>query len=158
MSKQGLRAFSAGMIISTSLLAGFYYFEEPKEQEPTSEITEDSVNQYLQENGLLAIDQEHYEELVSLSEARPENTENEETEDGQANETDKVITKYTLEIKSGMNSKEIAEQLKHVGIIDNADDFYTYILERNLATKIQIGSFELSSDLSYEEITAKITR
>ncbi|GAI38122.1 unnamed protein product [marine sediment metagenome] len=61
MTSKNLRGFSAGIILSTGILAGFYYTADDAGK--TSELTEESVAQYLSEKGELAISKEEYTSL-----------------------------------------------------------------------------------------------
>ncbi|MBD8069148.1 hypothetical protein [Bacillus sp. PS06] len=164
MSKNGLRAFASGMILATSILSAFYFFEEDKVV--SSEVSDQDVEEYINKRGdLILIDQTEYESLLQLRETvesqqpQEEKVQEEVEEETQAQEpTDLVITKYTLEIQSGMTSLEIARQLENVEIIEDATKLNEYILEQNLAEKIQIGSYQLTSDMTNQEIAALITK
>ncbi|MBO8156090.1 MAG: hypothetical protein H0Z32_06510 [Bacillaceae bacterium] len=57
-----------------------------------------------------------------------------------------------------MNSSDVSELLYQAQIIDNEKRFNQYLVENGLSTRIQIGEYELISDMTYEEIAAIITR
>jgi ADP-dependent phosphofructokinase/glucokinase len=154
MSRNGLRAFGAGIILATSILAGLY-FSEDNEVIP-QEITDQDIEEYLDKrDDLVLIEEGEYKELLQFKEKANEKPPEEPV---QENVEEKVITKYTLEIQSGMNSLEIARLLESVGIIEDATKLNNYILEQKLAEKIQIGSYQLISDMTLEEIADIITK
>ena len=77
-------------------------------------------------------------------------------ETSQESTTDKkgeVVT-YTLTVARGMSSNEVCKVLYDNGIIDNAVDFDNYLVSRGYAEKIRVGIFEVSSDMSYDELAA----
>ncbi len=56
-----------------------------------------------------------------------------------------------------MSSKEISEELVDAGIIDDANGFNTYLAEQKLQHLIQIGEYEVDSEMSFQQITEIIT-
>ncbi|MGN1187597.1 MAG: hypothetical protein ACI4R6_03810 [Lachnospiraceae bacterium] len=89
---------------------------------------------------------------------QPETTQEQTTqeESSQENTTAQngdVIT-YTLTVERGMSSNVVCRLLNENGIIDNAADFDNYLVSKGYAEKIRVGSFEVRSDMSYEELAA----
>ncbi|MFC4320779.1 MltG/YceG/YrrL family protein [Litchfieldia salsa] len=155
MSRNSLRTFAAGILLATSILAGLYFFQDKEEIPPV--VTDEDVKEYLStRDDIVLIEKEEYEELVQFKEKANEKPV--EEEQVQESVEEKVITKYTLEIQSGMNSLEIARLLESVGIITDATQLNNYILEQNLAGKIQIGSYQLTSDMTPQQIADIITK
>lgn len=69
---------------------------------------------------------------------------------------EKTIT-YTLKIKSGMAPSIISNKLAKNDIIDNADKFTEYMEDHNYTTKVQLGKFKFTSDMSHHEIAEELT-
>lgn len=76
-----------------------------------------------------------------------------ETENVTEPETGTVVT-YTLTIASGMSSNTVCEMLKRAGIIENSVDFDNFLVGSGYADRIRVGSFEVNSGMSYEELAA----
>ncbi|WP_078545650.1 MltG/YceG/YrrL family protein [Litchfieldia alkalitelluris] len=156
MSKLGLRAFSAGIILATSIM-GIMYYNEPKTVN-TATVTDSDIEAYLSDqNHLVLIEKEEYDELLEIQSTHQE-TEKQEQTKAEVKIEEKIITKYILEITPGMNSLEISEVLEDVGVIKNAKELNTYILDNDLAKNIQIGSFTVTSEMTHKEIGDIITR
>lgn len=61
-----------------------------------------------------------------------------------------------ITITSGMTSDKVAEQLKEKGVIENSDEFDSFMMENGYDDKIWVGDHTVSSDDTYEEIANKL--
>jgi hypothetical protein len=159
MSRIGLRSFSAGVIMTTSILGVIYYNDDK------SNLTFDTkqLENVLHEQGQVAINQAEYDQLLQIRDSYNEYKENQQKENKEETNKEviieeKIITKYILEIKQGMNSMQISRQLENVGIINSANDLHSEITAKNLSSSVQIGTFQLTSDMTIDEIIKKITK
>lgn len=84
---------------------------------------------------------------ASTTEAETTQAENESTE----TEASTVIT-YTLTIASGMSSNTVCDILKKNGIIADSGDFDRFLVSSGYADRIRVGSFEVNSGMSYDEL------
>ena len=84
---------------------------------------------------------------ASATEAETTQAENESTE----TEASTVIT-YTLTIASGMSSNTVCDILKKNGIIADSGDFDRFLVSNGYADRIRVGSFEVNSGMSYDEL------
>lgn len=68
--------------------------------------------------------------------------------------TETTISQETVKVSitSGMNSEKVSQMLQMAGIIDNAEEFNTYLITNNLGRYLRTGEFEVHSGMSYEEI------
>lgn len=57
-----------------------------------------------------------------------------------------------------MASSDISALLAEQNIIDNASEFNRYLDEHEYSLYVQIGTFEVSSDMSFYEIAERIAR
>ena len=57
-----------------------------------------------------------------------------------------------------MLPNEVAEVLKENGIIKDALEFSTFLDKKKYSPFIQLGEFELNSDMTHEEIAKVITK
>lgn len=62
-----------------------------------------------------------------------------------------------ITIQSGMESREAAELLQSVGLVDNASDFDEYMQQSGHESRLRIGVYEIAKGTSYEEIAEIIT-
>lgn len=58
----------------------------------------------------------------------------------------------TFTIERGMSSVQVSELLYRKGLIEDAADFNTFIIEKGKSKVIRIGTFTLPKDASYQEI------
>lgn len=65
---------------------------------------------------------------------------------------------HTLEIKPGEEATIVARHLKDIGVINDAADFDRYLRNNSYSTRLQIGTYELRGDMSYEEIASTISK
>lgn len=86
---------------------------------------------------------------ASTTEAETTQEENESTE----TEASTAIT-YTLTIASGMSSNTVCDILKKNGIIADSGDFDRFLVSSGYADRIRVGSFEVNSGMSYDELAA----
>ncbi|WP_153732955.1 endolytic transglycosylase MltG [Sporosarcina obsidiansis] len=68
-----------------------------------------------------------------------------------------VITKK-IAVQSGSSSADLSSTLERAHLISDATKFDAYMKENGYAGKIQIGTFELRSDMSFEEIANVLTK
>ncbi len=160
MNKRSIRSFALGILLSVSLIGIFYFLEEKNPvQEP---IREQEAKSFLEEQGFIILTKEQFNELESSVEEAKETEKQFKTEqESKPEETDETTindTTMKLEIISGMVSHDIASLLKKNKIIDDANQFETYLEENGYSKRIQLGVFELKTGMSYKEIAKIITK
>lgn len=166
MNRRGFRAFSFGIIFAVSIM-GSYYYGMDGGQAKSSEL---SSKKQLEDKGYIILTPAEYTKLQEQKELKktPDTEETKKVEEVEENtktekvpnqpqEEKKVIT-YSLEIKSGMNSSEIAKLLAEQNIVANEDEFDQFLIANNYQTKIQLGIFVLNNEMSYEEISKILTK
>ncbi|UTR16126.1 endolytic transglycosylase MltG [Salipaludibacillus sp. LMS25] len=195
MTRSKLRSTAVGLLIATIALAPFIIFADDNSEAATDEgkgteketakeasqevdesevlVTEQDMLQYIEENDLVAITSNKFEELQAdidrlseleeeLADLQEENgSEEDEADEGEADEAsssdDDDVHRLYLVIGSGMSAGEIAEVLEETNIISNASDFRDYIENNDLESAIKSGQFMLDSTMSVSEIVGKIT-
>lgn len=60
-------------------------------------------------------------------------------------------------ISSGMSSGQVASLLVKKRLIEDADDFNQYIVNKGKASIIRVGTYKISSDSTYDDIITLIT-
>lgn len=74
---------------------------------------------------------------------------------GTDNASDSMIT-FTIE--RGMSSEMVSALLKEKGLIENTEDFNSYIIGKGKASFIKIGTYTLPAGASYKKIVDTITK
>ncbi|MDQ0218306.1 hypothetical protein ELQ35_12565 [Peribacillus cavernae] len=173
MNKGTIQAFAAGIILSTGVIAGYGHWFQPNDDQAIS----------LQEAKRL-LKQEGYEVTPSLKEEEtretakskePESTEKQlaeksrkpipkqdigEKEGNHASQTKKseATAAYTLSIRSGMTTGDIAVLLANEGILKDASAFEHYLEQNELSKRIQIGEYVLTDNMTIQQAAKTITK
>lgn len=63
----------------------------------------------------------------------------------------------SLVINGGDGATVVAQRLKDIGVITDAADFDNYLRTHSHSRSLQVGTYELTPGMSYEEITSKIS-
>lgn len=156
MTKNTIRAFALGIILAVALLQ----FTVLKQE---SDISLHDAKEKLTEEGFVILTNEEFtnleavaeeKELVEEEKTKPNVNEEEKLEESPAEET----AAFTLVIEENMSTKKIANILAGEKIIDDATEFEQFLIDHDYHTKVQIGNFELNSDMDYEEISKIITK
>lgn len=163
MANNSLRSFASGMIIATSFFTAVYYFQPSTKAEQkiveNHTITEEEVQQYLNNNGYISIPEQTYDELVAKSkeyETMKDQSQKESVQKETAPNPEPQT--FTLTVKSGMDSIQIANLLEKSGIVDSGKKFEQFLTKKDWTKSIQVGTYELNNSMSYEEIGKIITR
>lgn len=150
-----LQSFSLGILVATIILSVIYFNESEKDRDVTEKMTEIDMKAQLEEQGYHILTTEQFEKLQAQK--SPEVNNDSDLPVAEKNDAQEKVT-FLLEINSGMNSESISRLLKEEGIIKDSKEFDEYLQETGYSIKIQIGSYELSSTMSYKEIAQRITK
>jgi hypothetical protein len=152
MTSKNLRGFSAGIIISTGILAGVYYTADTDNR---TELTDDTVEQYLSEKGELAISKEEYTSLteVESASAAPQK----EEDKAEPEKEEEKVFQMTLTITQGMSTGEVCDLLQKGNIIKDSNEFLKYLRSNNLEGAVRAESHQVNSNMSFDEIAKEIT-
>lgn len=156
MTKKMLQGIAIGILFTTILFATNLSFSDNPQGSPTSEpitITEEMVEQYTKNEGLVVITKEEYEQFLAESIAL------EELKEGTHEITfEKIIVKEIMvTINPGTSTGSVAGLLEEKGIINSKEQFEAYLIRQGLETKIKAGVYILRTDMTFEEIAEKLT-
>ncbi|MBX9973037.1 hypothetical protein [Cytobacillus firmus] len=160
MNKRNTRAFAFGILMAVIAFGTAYFFIKPDQSE-NRKIDANSAKEFLQANGYTVLTDEEYTLLQQTKSEDPANKNTKEKEEPAEKNTEPEENSqevYQLTIKSGMTPGEIAAQLEKANVIDQAAEFGNYLEEYGYSKKIQLGTFELTADMSYKEIAKIITK
>ncbi|GAA0443294.1 hypothetical protein GCM10008983_20610 [Lentibacillus halophilus] len=162
--KQPIRFFALGLLTAGIIMLAVFYFSNDKPNNPARST--EALIQKIESNGYHVMTESEY---ISASVRSDENNkngtnagnnqdDNTNDKDSQENESKSNQTNtYTLTIESGTASSTISNTLQEHNIIENADAFSTYMENEGYSKLVQLGTFELNSDMSHNEIAEAIT-
>lgn len=68
----------------------------------------------------------------------------------------KVVT-ATIVIERGNTATMVCNKMQEAGIVKNGEDFKQYLVKHNLTDYINVGTYTISSDMSYKEMAKLLT-
>ncbi|MER2172049.1 MAG: hypothetical protein ABS938_15620 [Psychrobacillus psychrodurans] len=145
----GIGLFLAGTIIQIDQR----YFQ--KDITSTGVVTNQAYEKSQQE--LSNVKEQLAQLQLNLENAQKEQANQPNKEDNKQQASSPSVQGLTLTITSGMTSSDISSLLEEAGVIQNKMDLHDYIVDQNLAGKIQIGEYEVNSSMSIKQITELIT-
>ncbi|KIQ95591.1 hypothetical protein LH47_00226 [Anoxybacillus thermarum] len=137
--KRTTRAFAAGILFATTIIATIYYTNHNQSKNNT-------------------VSEKQYEQLVAERNELADALEKLKKETEKTTPPQKETYIYTLTIAKGESSRDIAERLQQAHIIDDAQSFLTYLDAHELTRAVRPGTYVITSDMSYEQIARKITK
>ncbi|MEK5232501.1 hypothetical protein MHB42_12115 [Lysinibacillus sp. FSL K6-0232] len=154
MNKSAIRAFGLAIFLVGALLALASRFDIniglPTEASSTKQEVEELQNKLQQAN----------EKIVSLQ-AQLKTAQTTETSAANmaesANKPAAEVTTMTLQIYSGITPYIVAQKLEDGGIITNSVEMELLLANAKYARSLQIGSYEINSAMSLEDIANLIT-
>ncbi|MFC7370378.1 hypothetical protein ACFQPF_01660 [Fictibacillus iocasae] len=153
MSNKALRAFSAGLILSTGIFAVSYYYIAPHSSEHA--ITQDQVDSYLAEKEQTAISNDEYATLkaVSVKPAASKPT----APAPRKKEPAQEVQHMTLVVSQGMSTGEVCDELQRGKIIKSSKEFLKYLRSTNREGAVRFGAYKVNSKMTAEEVAKIIT-
>ncbi|RDI43961.1 hypothetical protein [Falsibacillus pallidus] len=150
MDKRTTRSFAAGIIfaiLAIFIIMKFFPSAIATEgkislKESDSWVKKDTYDTLLKENSELKT------ELKALKNGSKESKK----------DAAKVITKYRLVIHSGMTTSDISSEIEKAGIVKNGDELNDYLIVHKYGQILQIGEYDLTSDMDFEQIAKIITK
>ena len=151
------RAEKLGMVMATDTDADAKTVEEViSNTEKTTEATE------TEEKTEVSTEETTTEEITTTEaqtteEKKTTESTTESKKDKTTEDSHNTFTEATITVTGGMESTEVAAMLEKAEIIKDAEDFDNYLVTQGISNKIQINTFKLNSNMTYEEIAKIIT-
>lgn len=169
MNNGSIRAFAAGIILSTAAIAGYENWIEPANFDSMSI---EQAKSLLQQKGYyVTTNPKEDKQKETADKKNPEPPEREtkditpeldpeKKEAPQASSEQKTdqAAAYTLTIQSGMTTGEIAKLLVREGILKEATSFEKYMEQNELSKNIQIGDYVLTDNMTVQQVAKTITK
>lgn len=67
------------------------------------------------------------------------------------------VTTANIVVEPGNSASIVCKKMEEKGIVNDGNEFRNYLVNRNLTDFINIGTFSMSSDMSFEELTKILT-
>ena len=157
------RALELGMIEGSALKLTDVQ-EESKESAPSSEPAKDSGESVTAESSSVAESTASAPESTSSEPAATTDTrstaEAETSTDTQVEteSTKEQVEVVTITIKGGDSSYTVSKALAAAGMVEDAVDFDNYLCNYGYSRSIRTGTYEIRSEMTYEEIAKLIAR
>lgn len=160
MNKRTTRGFAFGIIFAVFVLTIFSYTKGALKEKT---ISTKEAKAILETKGYTVLNKDEYQRLnntaksakQAMSKDNPTSKENPQNKPGKQEPT--KIT-YILNISEGMSPEEIATLLEKDQIIKDRNKLEQYINSHQLSTKVQVGTYRLTNDMTFEEIAKIITK
>ena len=151
-------SFAVGLL-SASIVIGIVYLSSAEGDSKAAEkdvvLTEEEMKEQLAAAGYIIHTEEEWDELVGLPSNNNEGdkTDNEEPAKNEEAEEEAVRT-IKVTVTKGMTSIDIGKVLEKEKFIDNAFEFSKAVENKGVANRLQLGTFEVNSGMSTDEIIA----
>lgn len=158
MMKDMLRGVGIGCILA----GGILYFSDTEPELSDAELYKSQLDELQSELDKVKKDLAIAQTLTSsktgntVVQNSATNEGKNESKAGNGN-TSKPVTKIILTIESGSTSTTVAQKLERAGIIQSAKELEQYLIDNNLAGRIQIGVHEVDTSMDLDTIAHIIT-
>ncbi|MFT8871029.1 MAG: hypothetical protein ABF868_01935 [Sporolactobacillus sp.] len=165
MTKNGIRGFAAGLLLASAVFAFFYYLVFNGEQGATNTsakppaLTEAAVTKYLTDHHRKAIDIDAYkqwQQQVKPGGAVPSSS----SSSSASSASSSAPVSYSLQINAGMTPGDISNALVSANVLpaDQKTAFDSYMHQNNLEKYVQLGTFQVNSSMSIQQLAQVITK
>lgn len=181
--KLPIRFFSIGLFTAGIISLGFYFFND-NSIESIEDIPVEEMIAKVEEDGYRVISEDEFisfsmymdnikqEEAQAASTKTDKEKEKQESKEKDTKEKDdkdkdkekekeeentEEVIKAKFTIKEGDVTPDIADILIEKKIIDDRDKFIKYLEDNDYSPYIQLGTFEVTSDMSLKELAETVT-
>ncbi|MFJ6209910.1 hypothetical protein [Lysinibacillus sp. NPDC092081] len=161
MNKSAIRAFGIALFLVGALLALAARFDLniglPTKASKNTEHVEELQKELEQANKEIALLKEQAKQAPKENNQKTDAPETKAKDNHKPADTPKNATTMTLQIYSGITPYIVAQKLEDGGIIENSVEMELLLANPKYARSLQIGSYEVHSSMSLEEIAKLIT-
>ncbi|QXE00430.1 endolytic transglycosylase MltG [Terribacillus sp. DMT04] len=152
--KQVIQGFAAALLLAGACMLVLYFASDDGTAKTTSaapikkeELDTEEMKTRLEKDDYYILSSKDYEELQKKTETKDK-----------AKTASEQTKKFQLKLESGMTSDEVAQLLEKKSILEDGDAFLTYLNVTNASKSLQVGTYDVNSDMSYDEITDLLTK
>ncbi|KOS61874.1 hypothetical protein FJQ98_18795 [Lysinibacillus agricola] len=161
MNKSAIRAFGIALFLVGALLALATRFDLniglPTEASSSAENTGELQKQLEQANKEITLLKEQAKQSPKEKTQKTDESETKAKDNHESVDAPADVTTMTLQIYSGITPYIVAQKLEDGGIIENSVEMELLLANPKYARSLQIGSYEINSSMSLEEIANLIT-
>jgi hypothetical protein len=139
-----IRAFALGTLFATAIIGTIYYTQ-------STTLTKSQLDAALAKNGLITISEKEYKQLKEAAKQAKQSAVSIKRKPT-ATTPPKTIHIYHLVIEKGDVPTKFAKELEEAKVISDAQALMNYLETHQLTRDIRAGTYEIRSDMSYEEI------
>lgn len=70
---------------------------------------------------------------------------------------EETVTTVSINIPSGMASLDVSRLLENENVVNDAEEFNEYLLQNGYSQRVQLGSHELTTDMSFFEVAEALS-
>jgi len=162
MTSNPIRTFAAGLLVATSIF-GAVYFSGSNETKTPEKISEKEMKSELTSAGYVIHTKEEWnKQLSAVKDAEKKDAEagkkdNTQTTQPPAETPEKEVYRMVLTVSDGMTSIDVGNALVSGHIIEmSAFDFTKLVESKGVENKLQLGTYEVQSGMTTDEIIANI--
>ncbi|KOP70491.1 hypothetical protein AMS59_19880 [Lysinibacillus sp. FJAT-14745] len=161
MNKSAIRAFGIALFLVGALLALAARFDLniglPTKASTNTEHVEELQKKLEQANKEIALLKEQAKQAPKENNQKTDAPATKAKDNHKPADTPTNAKTMTLQIYSGMEPYTVAQKLEDGGIIENSVEMELFLANPKYARSLQIGSYEVNSSMSLEEIAKLIT-
>lgn len=126
------------------------------EQNSSMDVKADSEFQSEKETDT-SEEEEYQDGQASIDRETDSQGQDDSVEQNEGNDTPQSGGTVVITIERGDSSFPICQRLQVLGMIENAAEFDTYMVENGYASRIRVGTHKLTKGMSFEEIAEAIS-
>ena len=133
--------------------------EKTTEEKTTEEKTTEEVTTEEKTTEEKTTEEKTTEEKTTEEKTTEEKTTEEKTTEAATEKAsdEKSGDKVSITVTSGMPSETISKLLEDNGLVDSADDFNAWLIEKGYEDDLHVGTFEIKKGSSFDEIAKLLT-
>ena len=163
--KKTLRGIGIGLFLAGAIFTIIQQFNEPISQEKASTYKKEikDLEQQLAEAKEQLTNLETSAPITDTAEAKQGTSTNTEKQqeveqvDNVEQSSEENVVHGTILIYEGVTAYDIGKQAEDAGIIENGRELELYLSKPEYARSLQIGQFELHSDMTLEQMAKTLT-
>ena len=133
--------------------------EKTTEEKTTEAVTTEEKTTEEKTTEEVTTEEKTTEEKTTEEKTTEEKTTEEKTTEAATEKAsdEKSGDKVSITVTSGMPSETISKLLEDNGLVDSADDFNAWLIEKGYEDDLHVGTFEIKKGSSFDEIAKLLT-
>ena len=154
--KYFLRGLGVGIVFA-SLIFFMVYKENATPKMSDKQIIERAKELGMVEEGSSIEDILHTSATSEASENKETESTTEQITEATTENTTETAEKVSITIERGATSYTVCQKLQELGIVKDAAEYDNYLIEKGYASRIRVGTHELTKGMDYHAIAEAIS-